>query len=276
MSATRIGRRFAALREEGRAGLAAFVTAGDPTPELSERIVEGLPGAGADIVELGMPFTDPMADGPTVQAASQRALANGMTLARTLDLVRRFRRGDRDTPVVLMGYYNPIHAYGNAAFLDDAREAGIDGLIVVDLPCEEDAELCDPARAAGLDWIRLATPTTHDRRLPAVLAKASGFVYHVSIAGITGTRSADPEAVRAAVARLRSRTDLPIAVGFGIRTAEQAATVARDADAAVVGSAFCQAIADALAAPDGAADSCVAGVLDLVRELADGVRKART
>ncbi len=274
MSGGRIERRFAALGREGRAGLVAFVTAGDPNPGLSREIVAGLPGAGADVIELGMPFTDPMADGPTIQASSRRALRAGTTLRRTIDLVRHFRRTDRDTPVVLMGYYNPIYAYGNEAFLADAKEAGVDGLILVDLPSEEDGELCLPAIEAGLDWIRLATPTTDEARMPAVLSNASGFVYYVSIAGITGTRSADPAAVGEAVARLKARTDLPVAVGFGIATAEQAAAVARVADAAVVGSAFCRAVADGLDGDGDGTRACVDNVLGLARELAAGVGSA--
>ncbi len=275
MSGTRIDRRLSTLAREGRAGLVAFVTAGDPSRELSRRIVEGLPEAGADIIELGMPFTDPMADGPVIQASSQRALKAGMTLAGTLELVRGFRERDGDTPVVLMGYYNPIWRYGNEAFLADAVAAGVDGLILVDLPSEEDRELCLPAIEAGLNWIRLTTPTTDDRRLPAVLAHASGFVYYVSITGITGTRSAAPGTIAGAVARLRRHTDLPVAVGFGIRTAAQAAEVARTADAAVVGSAFCQAVADGIDGDAGPTAACVDNVLGLCRSLARGVRGAR-
>ena len=274
MSAGRIERRFAALRREGRAGLVAFVTAGDPDFDLSREIVAGLPDAGVDAIELGMPFTDPMADGPDVQAASLRALRSGMTLRRTITLAREFRRRDRDTPVVLMGYYNPVHAYGVEAFLADAGQAGVDGLILVDLPSEEDDELCLPAIEAGFDWIRLATPTTDAARMPAVLSNASGFVYYVSIAGITGTRSADPAVVGRAVARLKAHTDLPVAVGFGVRTAEQAAAIARVADAAVVGSAFCRAVADGLDSSGRGTRACVDNALDLARELAAGVRGA--
>lgn len=276
MSGTRIDRRFAALREEGRAGLVAFVTGGDPDFDLSCQIVAGLPGAGVDVIEIGMPFTDPMADGPTIQVASQRALRKGMTLRRTLDLVRHLRQSDNDTPVVLMGYYNPIYSYGNDAFLSDAREAGVDGLIIVDLPSEEDSELCMPALDAGLNWIRLATPTTDAKRLPTVLANASGFVYYVSITGITGAGSADPKAVEKAVGRLKASTELPIAVGFGIRTPEQAADIARVADAAVVGTAFCKAVEDNLDADGNGTQACVDSVLNLARELAHGVRNARS
>ena len=275
MSETRIDRRFAALKKEGRAGLVAYVMAGDPDLETSFEIFRGLPGAGVDVIELGMCFTDPMADGPTIQVAGQRALRAGMTLRKTLDLVRRFRKEDNDTPIVLMGYYNPIYAYGNEAFLADAREAGLDGLIIVDLPPEEDSELCLPTVKAGLNWIRLATPTTDAKRLPAVLANTSGFLYYVSITGITGSASADAGVVAKAVERLHAKSDLPVAVGFGIRTPEQAADIARVADAAVVGSAFCQTVADSLDEKGRAKPDCVANVLALARALGDGVRGAR-
>ena len=275
MSQSRIDRRFAALKQEGRAGLVAYVMAGDPDLETSFEIFRGLPGAGVDVIELGMCFTDPMADGPNVQVAGQRALKAGMTLKKTLGLVRRFRKEDDETPIVLMGYYNPIYSYGNEAFLADAREAGLDGLIIVDLPPEEDSELCEPTIRAGLNWIRLATPTTDAKRLPAVLANTSGFIYYVSITGITGSAAADPDAVGKAVERLRARTDLPVAVGFGIRTPEQAAGIARVADAAVVGSAFCQTVADSLDDKGRAKPDCVANVLALARALGDGVRGAR-
>ncbi len=269
---TRIDRRFAALRQEGRAGLVTFVTAGDPDHETSLAIVRGLPGAGADVIELGMPFTDPMADGPAIQAAGLRALAAGASMTRTLDLVREFRMADDDTPIVLMGYFNPIHAYGVPKFLHDAGKAGVDGFIVVDLPPEEDAELCLPALAAGFNFIRLATPTTDDRRLPKVLQNTSGFVYYVSITGITGTVAPDTVNVAGAVERLKRHTSLPVAVGFGISTAGHAAAIAHSADAAVVGSALVKRIADAQAK---GGDPTVA-VLGLVRELATGVRNART
>ena len=272
--AARIERRFAELAAEGRAGLIAFVTAGDPDAALSLDIVCGLAGAGADLIELGMPFSDPMADGPPIQAASQRALKAGMTLAGTLELVRAFRRRDRATPIVLMGYYNPIYRYGGAAFARDAAAAGADGLIVVDLPPEEEQELALPALAAGLDWVRLATPTSDDRRLPTVLKRASGFVYHVSIAGVTGAATGGARQVAQAVARLRAHTRLPVAVGFGIASGEQAATVARIADAAVVGSAFCQAVADGLEDGKGT-PACVANVLALAQELAAAIAGAR-
>jgi len=272
----RIARRFAALKAAGRSGLVTFVTAGDPDHDTSLALVRGLPASGADLIELGMPFTDPMADGPAIQASSQRALKAGQTLARTLDLVRAFRQGDGDTPIVLMGYYNPIYAYGVDAFLKDALAAGVDGLIVVDLPPEEDEELCLPALAAGISFVRLATPTTDDARLPAVLANTSGFVYYVSILGITGTRSAAASDVSSAVARLKRHTDLPVAVGFGIKTPAQAAAVARAADAAVVGSAIVQRIAEGLDADGRPKPGLVEGVLGLVRELAAGVRGAVT
>jgi tryptophan synthase alpha chain len=271
----RIARRFAALRREGRAGLVAYLTAGDPDHATSALLFRGLPGAGVDLIEIGMPFSDPMADGPAIQAAGQRALKAGTTLRDTLALVRELRRADDATPIVLMGYYNPIYRYGSEAFVRDAVACGVDGVIVVDLPPEEDAELTDPAHAAGLAFVRLATPTSDDRRLPVILERASGFLYYVAIAGITGTRPADTDSVAAAVMRLRRFTDLPIAVGFGIKTPEQAAAVARAADAAVVGSALVQRLADHLA-PDGAAmPGLIDAVLADVRALAAGVRAAR-
>lgn len=269
MSAGRIVRRFAALAGEGRAGLVTFVTAGDPDPESGFEVLRALPKAGADVVELGMPFSDPMADGPAIQRSSRRALDAGQTLAGTLRMVARFREEDAETPVVLMGYYNPAFVYGPERFLDDARKAGVDGLIVVDLPPEADGELCLPARERGIDFIRLATPTTDDRRLPAVLRNASGFVYYVSITGITGTRAGETAEVEGALARIRRHTDLPVAVGFGIRTPGQAAEVARTADAVVVGSALVEAAGEA--GPKDAADA----VASLVRDLAGGVRGAR-
>jgi len=270
--AARIEARFAALKAAGRAGFVAYVTAGDPDYETSSRILAGLPAAGADVIELGMAFTDPMADGPAIQVASQRALKAGITLRRTLQMVREFRRSDRETPIVLMGYYNPIYRFGVDAFLAAAAEAGVDGLIVVDLPPEEDDELCLPAMAAGLSFIRLATPTTDDKRLPKVLSNTSGFVYYVSYTGITGAQQADEAAAGEAVARLRRHTRLPIAVGFGIRTPAQVAAIARVADAAVVGTALVDRVAGALA--DGG--DAAASVLGLVAELAAGVAGART
>jgi len=275
MTTTRIERRFAALKAEGRAGLVTFVTAGDPDYQTSLDLVRALPAAGADVIELGMPFTDPMADGPAIQASSLRALANGMSLRKTLQLVTQFRETDNETPIVLMGYYNPIYSFGVDAFLVAAKQAGVDGLIVVDLPPEEDGELCLPALKAGLNFIRLATPTTDDKRLPAVLKNTSGFVYYVSIAGITGTRSAATTDIASAVARLKRHTALPVAVGFGIKTAEQAAAVAREADAAVVGSALVQRIADNLESTGKAKPAAKDAVLSLVRDLAAGVRRAR-
>jgi len=272
---TRIGRRFAGLAAQGRAGLVTFVTAGDPDIAVSSQILAGLPAAGADLIELGMPFTDPMADGPAIQASSLRALRSGMRLASVLDMVGAFRRQDKDTPIVLMGYYNPIYSYGVDRFLGNAREAGVDGLILVDLPPEEDEELCIPAGRAGLDFIRLATPTTDSRRLPKVITNASGFVYYVSITGITGTRSASTDAVEAAVKRLKQATDLPVAVGFGIRTPEQAAAIARFADAAVVGSALVDRVARKLDEHGKPAPDTAEHVLELVRSLADGIRAAR-
>lgn len=276
MSATpdsgRFSRRFAALKAEGRGGLVTFITAGDPDYETSRKIVLGLPEAGADVIELGMPFSDPMADGPSVQAASLRALATGMKLAKVLQMVREFRATDDDTPIVLMGYYNPIYSHGVDKFLAEARESGVDGLIIVDLPPEEDQELCLPALKAGLNFIRLATPTTDDQRLPTVLSNTSGFIYYVSVMGITGTTSASDDAVKTAVERLRRHTDLPIGVGFGIKTPENAGAVATIADAAVVGSAIVDRIAGALDDNGKPRAGLVGGVLDYVRELAAGVR----
>jgi tryptophan synthase alpha chain len=265
----RIGARFAALRAEGRAALITFVTAGDPTPDLSVNILCGLPAAGADLIEIGMPFTDPMADGPAIQAAGLRALAAGTTMKTTLSLVRTFRAADDATPIVLMGYLNPVLAYGPARFAADAAAAGVDGLILVDLPPEEENELGPHLRAAGLKLVRLATPTTDAKRLPAVIGGADGFVYYVAVAGVTGTKSAAAASIEASVARLRAATDLPIAVGFGIRDAESAAAVARVADAAVVGSA----IVDVIAAHIDA-DDLPARVHGFVAELARGVRAA--
>ena len=270
----RISRRFAALKAAGRGGLVTFLTAGDPDYETSKEIVLGLPGAGADVIELGMPFSDPMADGPAIQAASLRALRSGMKLAKVLQLVREFRAGDNDTPIVLMGYYNPIYNYGVDKFLAEARESGVDGLIVVDLPPEEDEELCLPALKAGLNFIRLATPTTDDQRLPTVLSNTSGFVYYVSVMGITGTKSAAEGAVQAAVERLRRHTDLPIGVGFGIKTPENARAVASVADAAVVGSAIVDRIVGGLDEDGKPKPGLAATVLDYVRELAAGVQNS--
>ena len=272
---TRIGKRFAELKAEGRAGLVTFMTAGDPDLALSGEILKGLPGAGADLIEIGMPFSDPMADGPAIQASSQRALKSGISLPKTLDLVRSFREGDDETPVILMGYFNPIYIYGVDAFLRDAKEAGVDGLIVVDLPPEEEGELCLPAVEADLNFIYLTAPTTNDGRLPRVLQNASGFVYFVSITGITGTKSAEASEVAGHVSRIRKFTDLPVGVGFGIKTPEQAAEIARVADAAVVGSALVNVIAAGLDENGQPLPDTGAKVLDLVRDLAGGVRSAR-
>jgi tryptophan synthase alpha chain len=271
----RVERRFAALREEGRAGLVTYLTAGDPDPETSAKLFAGIAAAGADLIEIGMPFSDPMADGPAIQEASQRALKQRMNVRRTLALVHELRRVDDATPIVLMGYYNPIYRYGPEAFAREAVSAGVDGVIIVDLPPEEDAELTGPARSAGLDLIRLATPTSDEQRLPLIVEHAGGFLYYVAIAGITGTRSADSADVAAAVARLRRFTPLPVAVGFGIRTPEQAAAVARVADGAVVGTALVQRLALNLD-PDGRAQpGLIEAVLADVRALAEGVREAR-
>ena len=272
----RMAERFAALRAKGRAGLVTFVTAGDPDFETSGQILSGLPGAGADIIEIGMPFSDPMADGPAIQASSLRALRAGQNMARPLDLVRGFRATDAATPIVLMGYYNPIYRYGNQRFLDDAKSAGADGLIIVDLPPEEDTELCLPARDTGLHFIRLATPTTDETRMAKVLTNTSGFIYYVSITGITGTRSADSGDVGARVAALRAATPLPIAVGFGIKTPQQAAAIARIADAVVVGSALVERIREGLDADGRPGADLVADTLGLVKKLAAGVGDART
>jgi tryptophan synthase alpha chain len=272
---TRIDRRFASLKREGRAGLVTFVTAGDPDYGTSLAIVQAAPAAGADVVELGMPFTDPMADGPAVQASSLRALKAGQTLRKTLDLVRAFRAGDDDTPIVLMGYYNPIYIYGVDRFLTDAVSAGVDGLIVVDLPAEEDDELCVPALKAGLNFIRLTTPTTDDKRLPVVLANTSGFVYYVSITGITGAATPEFGRVAQAVARLKRHTDLPITVGFGVKNAEHARAIAQGADGVAVGSALVEAVRTSLDADGKATAKTVRAVIDLIASLAAGVRGAR-
>jgi tryptophan synthase alpha chain len=272
MQKTRIDKRFAALRKEGRAAFVTFITAGDPDFETSLELLMKLPGAGADVIELGMPFSDPMADGPAVQASSQRALAAGQTMRMTLDMVRRFRERDNDTPIVLMGYYNPIYVYPVDRFLVDAVAAGVDGLIVVDVPPEADDELCLPARAAGINFIRLATPTTDERRLPKVLANASGFLYYVSIAGVTGSRAPDVKKVHGEIARIRKSTDMPIAVGFGVRTPEQAREMASGADGVVVGSAIVSAIADSLSKQGHATKKTVPAALKLVGEIAAGMR----
>ena len=272
---TRIDRRFAALKEQSRPALVTFVTAGDPDYDTSLAIVRALPKAGADLIEIGMPFSDPMADGPAIQASGLRALKAGQTMKRTLALVRAFREQDSETPVVLMGYYNPIYSYGNDAFLDDAKAAGVAGLIVVDLPPEADDELCVPAIERGLNFIRLATPTTDDKRLPAVLANTSGFVYYVSILGITGAAAPDATRVAAAVERIKRHTILPVAVGFGVSTAAQAEAIGRDADGVVVGSALVTAVRNSLDADGRATKRTVSAVTDLVADLARGVGRAR-
>jgi tryptophan synthase alpha chain len=272
---TRIDARFTELKKQGHSAFITFLMAGDPDPKTSLEIIKALPKAGADIIEIGMPFTDPMADGPAIQAAGLRALRGGMTLRKTLAMVREFRNGDNTTPLVLMGYYNPIYIYGVDKFLADAKSAGVDGLIIVDLPPEEDTELCLPAMRAGLNFIRLATPTTDDNRLSAVLANTSGFVYYVSITGITGSAAADSNAVGEAVARIKRHTKLPVCVGFGIRTPEAARAIAQTADGAVVGTALVDALRGSLDAEGGATAKTVGAVADLVSSLAQGVRGAK-
>jgi tryptophan synthase alpha chain len=271
----RIDRRFAALRKEGRAALVTFTMAGDPDYSTALAILKALPKAGADVIELGMPFTDPMADGPAIQAAGLRALAAGQNMKKTLGAVREFRAGDDVTPIVLMGYYNPIYVYGVERFLADAKAAGIDGLIVVDLPPEEDAELCLPAMQAGINFIRLATPTTDDKRLPAVLTNTSGFVYYVSITGITGAAAPDASKVKEAVARIKRHTKLPVCVGFGVRTAEHARAIANGADGVVVGSALVEAVRKSLGSDAKPTAKTVPALTELVRALAEGVRGGR-
>jgi tryptophan synthase alpha chain len=271
---TRIDTRFAALKQEGRAALVTFTMAGDPDYDTSLAIAKALPKAGADVIELGMPFTDPMADGPAIQAAGLRALAAGQNMIKTLKLVREFRKEDNATPIILMGYYNPIYIYGVDRFLVDAKAAGVDGLIVVDLPPEEDDELCLPTLKAGLNFIRLATPTTDDKRLPAVLTNTSGFVYYVTMTGITGAAIKSHAAVGEAVRRIKAHTDLPVAVGFGIKTGDDVAVMGRDADGVVVGTALCNAIGNSLA--DGVAtENTVPAAQRLVASLAEGARRAR-
>jgi tryptophan synthase alpha chain len=269
---TRIDRRFAALKSEGRGALVTFISAGDPDLETSEKILAGLSAAGADIIELGMPFSDPMADGPAIQASSLRALKSGQTMIKTLAMVRRLRKTDHDTPVVLMGYYNPIYVYGREKFLTDAQSAGVDGLIVVDVPPEADDELCLPAVEKGLNFIRLATPTTDAKRLPAVLANTSGFVYYVSIAGITGAAAPVVTDVQKHVARIKSASDLPVVVGFGVRTASQVRDLAKGADGVVVGSALVNAIQESLDGDGKPSGQTVRAVLELVNVLSAALK----
>jgi len=271
---TRIDKRFADLKREGRAALVTFTMAGDPDYDTALAIARALPKAGADVIELGMPFTDPMADGPAIQAAGVRALKSGQNMKKTLSLVREFRKDDDATPIVLMGYYNPIYIYGVDKFLADAKSAGIDGLIVVDLPPEEDEELCLPALKAGLNFIRLATPTTDDKRLPAVLNNTSGFVYYVSITGITGSAAPDAAKVTTAVARIKRHTNLPVAVGFGVKSAANARAIAEGSDGVVVGSALVDALRASLDGNGKATGATVRAVTDLVASLAQGVRAA--
>src|SRR6202045_2409544 len=272
---TRIDACFTELKKQDRAAFITFLMAGDPDPATSLAIIKALPGAGADIIEIGMPFTDPMADGPAIQAAGLRALKAGMTLKKTLAMVREFRTGDATTPLVLMGYYNPIYIYGVDKFLADAKSAGVDGLIIVDLPPEEDTELCLPAMRAGLNFIRLATPTTDDKRLPAVLANTSGFVYYVSITGITGAAAPDVSTTKGAAARIKRHTKLPVAVGFGVRSGEQARAIAEGADGVVVGSALVDLVRQSLDEHGKATPRTVTMVSELVAQLAQGVRGAK-
>jgi tryptophan synthase alpha chain len=267
---SRLTARFAALVAEKRAALVTFITSGDPDAETGAKILAGLPAAGADIIEIGMPFTDPMADGPAIQAAGLRALKGGMTLTKTLHIVKQFREADDKTPIILMGYFNPIYIYGVERFLVDAKVAGIDGLIVVDLPPEEDDELCLPALKAGIAFIRLATPTTDDARLPKVLQNTSGFVYYVSITGITGSATPDFGVVASTVARIKQHTNLPVCVGFGVKTAEHARAIARGADGVVVGSALVEAVRTSLDADGRATEKTVPAVLNLVADIARG------
>ena len=275
MTTSRIDRCFAALKKQGRPALMPFVTAGDPDLETSLEVLKALPGAGADVIELGMPFSDPMADGPAVQLAGQRSLAAGHTMARTLQLVRDFRNHDDVTPIILMGYYNPIYIYGNEKFLTDVKAAGADGLIIVDLPPEADEELCIPAQKHGVDFIRLATPTTDEKRLPAVLNNTSGFVYYVSVAGITGAVIPDLDKVALAVSRIKEKTDLPVVVGFGVKTAQHAQAIGKGADGVVVGSVVVSAIESSLDKNGNATEDTVHAVTKLVGELSAGVRRAK-
>ena len=275
MTETRIDRRFKACAEAGRPALVTFITAGDPDLKTSQAVLDALPAAGADVIELGMPFSDPMAEGIPIQLATQRALKAGQTMAKTLQMVRDFRKKDNDTPIVLMGYYNPIYVRDPKVFVREAKDAGVDGLIIVDIPPEADDELCIPALEAGINFIRLATPTTDDARLPAVLANTSGFVYYVSVTGITGSAIADTTRVASAVNRIKGHTNLPVAVGFGVKTADQAAEIGRNADGVVVGSVLVTAIRDSLDDAGIATDNTVPAVTKLVADLASGVARAR-
>lgn len=275
MKQSRIEKRFASLATEGRPALVIFVTGGDPNFETGMEILKNLPEAGADIIEIGMPFSDPMADGPAIQLGGQRALKNGQTMAKTLEMVSQFRQNEDDTPIILMGYYNPIYIYGTERFLDDAAKAGVDGLIIVDLPPEADHELCIPAMERGISFIRLATPTTNAKRLPTVLNNTSGFVYYVSINGITGAAAPDPKDVATAVARIKEKTELPIVVGFGVRTGEQAASIGEAADGVVVGSAIVAAVEKSLDENGNPTDKTVSAVTELVGSLASGVRSVK-
>lgn len=275
MTETRIDRRFKACAEKGRPALVTFITAGDPDLATSQTVLDALPAAGADVIELGMPFSDPMAEGIPIQLANQRALKAGQTMDKTLQMVRNFRKSDPDTPIVLMGYYNPIYVREPKKFVVEAKEAGVDGMIIVDMPPEADDELCIPALNAGINFIRLATPTTDDKRLPAVLANTSGFVYYVSVTGITGAAISDTSRVATAVNRIKGHTTLPVAVGFGVKTAEQAAEIGRDADGVVVGSVLVNAIRDSLDDAGMATDKTVSAVAEVVSDLAGGVARAR-
>lgn len=269
---TRIDTRFEALKSQGRPGLVTFIMAGDPNMDTSQEILNGLPNAGADLIEIGMPFSDPMADGPSIQLAGQRALKAGQTLTKTLAMVAEFRKSDNQTPIILMGYYNPIYIYGNEKFLKDANTAGVDGLIIVDLPPEADDELCIPAMDHNINFIRLATPTTDAARLPKVLENTSGFLYYVSITGITGAAAPDPDRVAKAVAAIKQKTDIPVAVGFGVRTAQQAADIGKGADGVVVGSALVSVILDNLDSDGKPKPGTAKAVHALVADLASGVR----
>ncbi|GHB26936.1 tryptophan synthase alpha chain [Pseudovibrio japonicus] len=275
MIETRIDRRFAKLKAEGRPALVTFITAGDPDLATSQAILDALPEAGSDVIELGMPFSDPMAEGVPIQLSTQRSLAHGHTMDKTLQMVRDFRKKDNDTPIVLMGYYNPIYVRGSEAFVKEAREAGVDGLIVVDVPAEEDNELCIPAIEGGVNFIRLTTPTTDNKRLPTVLENTSGFVYYVSVTGVTGAAAADAANVAQAVSRIKSHTELPVAVGFGIKTAEQAEEIGKNADGVVVGSVLVEAIRKSLDETGKATNQTQAAVTEVVRSLRMGVEKAR-